>query len=251
MSDSNDNLIVVIGRGHSGTRMLSQMLYASGVYMGELLNHCGDTMPPQAMYHACHVIGGYVEQGDDRTWNFDNLHRREIDPRFEKSIRAYLKGVLASPMPHRGWKLPETTLAYPWIVRLFPSARYVYIVRDPRDCLLKSHSTDDLATFGVPSTGGDDTFVRRVTSWKYQYDIVKSTPTPERFFQVRYEDLVLDYDSVARQLEAFLGIPLARIVVDESRVGLWREDPRVLPHLGPVATAMRELGYDPTDGTDT
>ena len=35
-------LITVIGRGHSGTRAISQTLYASGVYMGSTLNPSGD-----------------------------------------------------------------------------------------------------------------------------------------------------------------------------------------------------------------
>ena len=32
------SLITIIGRGHSGTRAISHTLYASGVYMGRLLN---------------------------------------------------------------------------------------------------------------------------------------------------------------------------------------------------------------------
>ncbi len=44
------SLITIIGRGHSGTRMISHTLYGSGVYMGRTLNPSGDKVPPQALY---------------------------------------------------------------------------------------------------------------------------------------------------------------------------------------------------------
>lgn len=82
-----------------------------------------------------------------------------------------------------------------------------------------------------------------MASWKYQYEIVRATPEPERFMLVRYEDLVNDLDSSMRRLEDFLDLPLARIVIDRSRVGKWKRDPSVLPYLQPLADHMRELGY--------
>ena len=51
-----ENLITVIGRGHSGTRAISHTLYASGVYMGSQINPSGDKIPPFAMYDACRVM---------------------------------------------------------------------------------------------------------------------------------------------------------------------------------------------------
>ena len=59
------SLITIIGRGHSGTRAISHTLYASGVFLGNLLNRAGDKMPPQEMYDACKVIAKYVK------WNGD------------------------------------------------------------------------------------------------------------------------------------------------------------------------------------
>ena len=45
--------ITVIGRGHSGTRAMSQILAESGVWMGEPLNSSWDLVPPDSMYEAC------------------------------------------------------------------------------------------------------------------------------------------------------------------------------------------------------
>jgi sulfotransferase family protein len=245
MMHSKGQMITVIGRGHSGTRALSHTFQASRVYMGPLLNESGDVLPANDMYEACRIIAEHIRWTGGLTWDFDKLHEMRIDPRFEDLVRHYLRGVMSGKGPNRGWKLPETTLAYPWIVRMFPTAKYVHIVRDPRDGLLKAHrNTDDLAKFDVSYPETEDEMAKRVASWKYQHEIVKATPRPQHFLSIRFEDLVLDYERTMQQLEAFLGIPLARIVMDRTRVGQWKTDQRIVPYIGPIAGDMRELGYD-------
>lgn len=246
MASSPQQLIAVIGRGHAGTRILSHTFYASGVYMGHKLSDKGDTLPPDDMYAACRIISKYVHWTGGLTWNFDELHTMPIKAKFEDLVRRYLQYVLGAERANRGWKLPETTLAYPWIVRMFPEAKYVHIVRDPRDGLLKRHkNTDDLRQFNVPGPKLDDELAQRVESWKYQYDIVEATPPPEHFLSVRFEDLVLDHESTMRRLEDFLGIPLARIVIDQTRVGQWKAgDQRLVPYVAPLADEMREMRYE-------
>ena len=76
------SLITVIGRGHSGTRLISHTLYASGVYMGGLINASGDKMPPAALYDACRVMAKYVKWNGGLSWDFDALHTMDIDPEF-------------------------------------------------------------------------------------------------------------------------------------------------------------------------
>jgi hypothetical protein len=87
---------------------------------------------------------------------------------------------------------PETTLIFPWIVRMFPELHYINWVRDPRDCILGQHLTDDLADFGVPYDKTADERLRRAISWDYQVEIVRATPKPKRWTTVRFEDFVLD-----------------------------------------------------------
>jgi len=142
------SMLTIIGRGHSGTRAIAQTLYASGVYMGELLNPTGDMMPPDRMYDACRMISRHVRWDGDLAWNFDALHTMPIPPQFTQLVRNYLLPLLKKDLPQMGWKLPETTLAYPWLVRLFPDLKYIFWVRNPRDCILSDHLTDDLARLG-------------------------------------------------------------------------------------------------------
>ena len=160
-------LITIIGRGHSGTRSISHTLSASGVFMGEPLNVSGDLLPPQKMYDACRVFTKYVTYEGNNRWDFSKVRTCEIPGEFKTLIEEYLHSVLSSDAAYKGWKIPETTLVYPWIVRMFPDIRYIFWVRDPRDCILGSHLTDDLGDFGIPYEKTGDVRHDRAVSWLY------------------------------------------------------------------------------------
>jgi hypothetical protein len=237
------SIITVIGRGHSGTRALSHTLYASGVYMGRTLNASGDLVPPQDMYAACRVLARHVRWLGGLNWRFDDLHTMPIDPEFSRLIERYLDSVLSNTAAHKGWKIPETTLVYPWIIRMFPEIKYIFWIRNPRDCILNRHLTDDIRQFGVEYPPTEDDRLRRAISWKYQFDLVKSTPRPQHWLEVRFEDFVLRQEETLSRLEAFLGLKLARIIVRPEAVDRWRQDDGVnyFDFLGP---AMQEYGYE-------
>ena len=239
-------LITVIGRGHSGTRAISHTLYASGVFMGTTLNPSGDKVPPEAMYDACRVMAKYVRWMGGLSWGFAPLNTMEIDPEFKTLMNTYLADVLAIKSKHRGWKIPETTLVYPWIVRMFPEIKYIHWIRDPRDCILGVHGTDDLRNFGVEYPLTDDLRERRAISWLYQYKLMKSTPKPKNYILIRFEDFVLRHEETLARLEHFLGIPLARIVVQPDVVGRWKRD-RGQHSFEFLVDAMRENQYGEDD----
>ena len=237
------SLITIIGRGHSATRAMSQTLSASGVFMGNRINRSGDLLPPQPMYDACRVLARHVEWKGDLEWDFSQLHEMPIPDEFTDLIHTYLQSVLAAPAPKKGWKIPETTLAFPWILRMFPDIKYIFWVRNPRDCILGRHMTDDLRDFGIDYPETEDVRRRRAISWIYQYKLVKATPKPVNWIEVRMEDFVLRQEETLTQLEAFLGFPLARIPVHPETVGRYKTDDGVsmFDFLEP---AMREYGYN-------
>jgi hypothetical protein len=217
-------LITIIGRGHGGTRAMSHTLSESGVYMGAQLNGSGDLLPPGDMYEACRVMAKHVRHLGGMRWDFERLHTMPIDPAFTRLVESFLSSVLASDAPRRGWKLPETTLVFPWIVRLFPDIHYIHWVRDPRDSILGGHLTDDLGDFGIAYDRTDDLRLRRAISWKYQVEIVRATPKPARWTAVRFEDFVLKQEQTLSRLEGYLGFPLTRIPVRPDAVGRYRTD---------------------------
>ncbi|MGQ9553921.1 MAG: sulfotransferase family protein [Anaerolineae bacterium] len=236
-------MVTVIGRGHSGTRAISHTLYASGVYMGSCLNPSGDLIPPEDMYEACRVLARYVRWQGGLEWNWDDVLSMDIPDEFIGLINSFLSSVLKSPVEYRGWKIPETTLAFPWIVRMFPEIKYIFWIRNPRDCIIGRHITDDLGRFGIQYPATEDERLRRAISWKYQYDLVKAVPKPENWLEVRFEDFVLRQEETLVRLEDYLGIKLARVVVQPEAVDRWRRDEGV-NYFDFFAPAMKEYGYE-------
>ncbi len=242
-------MITVIGRGHSGTRALSHTLSESGVFMGEPLNKSGDLLPPEAMYDACRVFAPQVGWRGGLTWDWAEAQTSDIPAEFTDLIDRYLISVRESDADYKGWKIPETTLVFPWIARLYPDIKYVYWIRDPRDCILGHHLTDDLGDFYIPYLPTDDERLRRAISWKYQYDLVQATPKPKHWLEVRFEDFVLDQDATLARLSDFLGIPLAKVPVLPEAVGRWKQDTghHDFDFLEP---ALRQYGYELPQGAD-
>jgi hypothetical protein len=238
------SLITIIGRGHSGTRAMSHTLSASGVFMGEPLNVSGDLLPPEAMYDACRVLAPHVRWLGGLNWDWYTLHTMDIPAEFTRLIESYLKTVRTSTARRRGWKIPETTLVYPWITRMFsaPDTKYIFWIRDPRDSILGGHLTDDLRDFGISYPPTDNLYERRAISWKYQYDLVKATPRPAHWIEVRFEDFVLRQDETLARLEKFLGINLAKVPVNPQAVGRHLRDPKARS-FDFFEPALREYGY--------
>ena len=215
-------LITVIGRGHSGTRAMSHTLSESGVFMGEPLNGSGDLLPPQKMYDACRVFAQFVDYKGGLEWDFSRALSMEPTQEFKNLIEDYLVSVLSSQSENKGWKIPETTLVYPWIVKMFPDIRYIHWVRDPRDCILNSHLTDDLRKFGIDFPATDDIRENRAYSWRYQREIMKATPLPMHVLSLRFEDMVFEQDETLKKLEDFLGIKMAKIEMRTDSVGRYK-----------------------------
>ena len=244
-------MITVIGRGHSGTRAISHTLYASGVYMGQTLNPSGDLVPAFAMYDACRVFARYVKWNGDLSWDFSRALEAEIPPAFTRNLQRYLETVLNHNRLLKGWKVPESTLVFPWLTRLYPDTHFIFWVRNPRDCIIGSHKTDDMRDFGIqypappdePGEAQEDERLRRAISWKYQHDLVKATPKPKHWIEVRFEDFVTKQDETLQRLEAFLGIPLARIVMRQDTINRWQRDVGV-NYFDFLEPAMREYGYE-------
>lgn len=102
-------------------------------------------------------------------------------------------------------KLPLNTLLLPLIRRLFPQARYLFAVRDPRDvvlsCFMQSFEPNEAMRhfFTLESTVRYYTAVMDVGLRALQV-------FPQCIHRLRYEDLVEDTQAEARRLLAFLGL---------------------------------------------
>jgi hypothetical protein len=170
----------------------------------------------------------------------------DIPVEFTDLVNRYLTSVLESSAELKGWKIPETTLIFPWTVRLFPDIKYIYWIRNPRDCIIGRHKTDDLRAFGIEYPTTEDVRLRRAISWQYQYDLVRITPKPEHWIEVRFEDFVLRQDETLAILEDYVGMKLAKIPVRPEAVGRWQEDEGI-SYFDFLRPAMLAYGYQVPD----
>ncbi len=235
--------VTIIGRGHSGTRAISHTLTASGVFMGEPQNESGDLLPPEPMYQAVRIFAQKVKWLGGLEWDWTEVFKAAIDPEFDRLIKVYLLSLRNDHSRWKGWKIPETTLVFPWIVRLFPEIKYIFWIRNPRDCVIGGHITDDLLEWGIQYPQTEDIRLKRAISWKYQYDLVRATPKPLNWIEVRFEDFVLNQAETLGRLEEFLKIKLTTIPVKPETVGRWKTD-REVNYFSFFEPAMREYGYE-------
>jgi hypothetical protein len=99
------------------------------------------------------------------------------------------------------------------ILRRFPTARFVHVLRDPRDryASQKHHRT--------PGRGG---VAAGAAMWAQSARLADrhARVHPDRYHVVRYEDLVRSPERTVRQVCAFLDLPFdARLLPDASEVG--------------------------------
>jgi hypothetical protein len=92
--------------------------------------------------------------------------------------------------------------------RVFPEAKFLVALRDPRDVCLSCFTLNLPATIEIQRTSyfklSDivDKYVEEMTIWRTLAPLMQG-----RYLEVRYEDMVEDLESVARKTLDFLGVP--------------------------------------------
>jgi len=225
----------VIARGGSATRAIADSLKRSGINMGKT-NVFGDKPPYQIIYDLARLMCTDYMRVRGEEFDFTAALENPVPDVARHGIETYLSDIALVSGP-RGWKLPETVLIFPWLVRLYPDLWYIYWTRGVWD--LRNHKSDMLLVeWGVlPETR--DLMRLAALSWKLQYDIVAQTPRPARWLHVRMEDYVLDHNRTRARLEQFLGMSL----------DMTPPRPETVKKSTPLdyeftLAPMRELGYD-------
>lgn len=226
-----ENLVFVIGRGHSGTRAAAKLVESAGIFMGHPLNGTMDLVPePNRLYAAAKIAGGHVHvQYVDRTISVTapSLFNEPPPVEFVRNVMHYMLdgGILrALACGNRvGFKLPETTFCFPWIVRLFPRASYLIWGRNPRGVIRTPHGTDDLSEWnvaGVPAnlTPGS----AKALSCGVQMHLVLSAPQPERAVWTTLEEFCWRNDALKERISAVLGLNVRGPSADMNIAQKWR-----------------------------
>jgi tetratricopeptide (TPR) repeat protein len=119
-------------------------------------------------------------------------------------------------------KLPLNIVVLPLIKAVFPDAKIIFALRDPRDVILSCYQQ----RFGM--NVGMAQFLELERAAQY-YDVVmdlmmlcRARLSPD-LHQVRYEDVVGDLESAARGLTAFLGVPYDAAMLNYRETALKRD----------------------------
>ncbi|HEX5327975.1 MAG TPA: sulfotransferase, partial [Acetobacteraceae bacterium] len=97
-----------------------------------------------------------------------------------------------------GEKHPHMTMCLDRVEHMFPDARYIYLVRDPRDTAASIAKMRNVS------------FMEALNNWKVFSDLyeafVPRLPA-DRLLLVRYETLVANYEGEAARMLQWLGVP--------------------------------------------
>jgi hypothetical protein len=204
----------IVGRGRSGTTLLSRMLLRhsrivvapEGFFAMSLERRYGAGAWDEARVDA--FLRDLVLENRMRTWNLDLTALRSVlvsrlnTLRYAEVCRlVYAAAAERLGRTDAGWlgdKNPHYALLTSRIAACFPAARFVHIVRDPRDNICSYRTVP----FDVGNVGALAYRWRR-----YNEEILATARAfPDRFLRLRYEDLIADPRRELGRICAFLDL---------------------------------------------
>lgn len=185
--------VFLLGFLRSGTTLLEQVLASHPAVVtleekGPIAGAVQDYMPPP---HRLDALYKATEQEIDG-------HRK----RYWQSVRKHGIDPAGKVFVDKG---PIYTVDLPVILRLFPDAKILFAVRDPRDVVLSCFRTH----FELNSTTAE--FLTLESTAAFYADVMQLAEIyrkvlPMDLHEVRHEAFVDDFESEARRLCAFLGL---------------------------------------------
>ncbi len=166
-------------------------------------------------------------------------------------------------------KNPSYTFFIPAFIRVFPEAKFLVALRDPRDvcisCFMLPLYTISPGTAEYLSIESvTENYASLMSIWKTLAPLIA-----DRCIEVRYEDMVENLETISRRVVDFLNVPWNERVLQfnkhrrnnamraptyaevakpifKTAVGRWRNYQRYLePHLDKLAPFLKAFGYEP------
>ncbi len=253
-------LTLLGGHPRSGTTLLEQVLDS----------HPDIVSAEETEIFYNDAFGPLLSGHPDDTAMFDALAGTTTE-RLQQTRQNYFHNMEASlghPLASRLLidKNPSYTFLIPAFVRIFPEARLIIALRDPRDVVLSCFMQDlplnhaGAAFLDLKSTVAEYSALMDV--WCTIKPLLKNP-----WLEVRYEDMVDDLDSIARRTLGFLEVPWDKSVLNfdqharekvvrsptyadvakpvyKSAKGRWRHYQKYLePHLEKLEPFAKAFGY--------
>jgi hypothetical protein len=132
--------------------------------------------------------------------------------RWEQTFRRFLQTLLVKRSGRLVLKSPQHTFRLRQITRMFPQARFIHIVRDPRSVIPSTAhfwwSMYQVHGLQVPRREGLDEFVLKTFAEMHEeYEQTQDLIPPERLYELKYEDLVVDPVATVGQIYDYFGWP--------------------------------------------
>ena len=188
------------------------------------------------------------------TWAAGLEPRYEFDSAMVDRVMACLINAVLMPYCQarnkQRWaeKTPKNIYYLETLFTLFPEAKFIHMIRDPRDvyCSVRTKAAGTTPHWASisPKRSAED-WVRRISCGLMWRD------RPDRYLEVRYETLVEQPEATVRNLLIFLGEPWAPEMLEgtaiyDTSVGRWRQElsSSDVGEIEAVAgSVMAELGF--------
>lgn len=208
--NSGDDLILIGGAPRSGTTLLRAIIGASSNIF------CGPEL--RVIPSLCTLRDNIAGASADALSKGYGVSAAQLDAATAKTVSAFLTPATQNAGSRRvAEKTPTNALHFPTLRRLFPKAYLISIVRDGRDVvssLLQMNWRDDRTGERMPAT----TCPRSAAAlWAASVANDNHMIGDERFYSLRYEDLVRSPAAEIAKLFAFLGEPTPNLALYHDR----------------------------------
>lgn len=195
-SSSLPTPIFIVGMPRSGTTLLEKIISMSGDVFG-----AGElpTIPKISR-----LIKKVAESDADYPLNIENLTSEiisEAEAYYDKATKL-LRGEASFTVD----KMPHNFLHVGLIFRLFPKAKVINLIRDPRDIAISNFQQNFKAKYGgLGYSCCLDKIAHELNCYEKITDHWR-TIFGERILEIRYEDLVKDTEKTAKQVINYIGV---------------------------------------------
>lgn len=248
---------VIVGRGHSGTRIPAWICHHLGIRLGAdtRVHPSGDCTDLAFKHHIRKAAFTHVEARSGAELSPEVLNR------FQKAAHGFYQRL--SPQGERwGWKYPETAIIAPYVATTFPKAKMIYILRDGRDIAFKAHYTDNprhaLARAILRERNALDLphYLQAGLSWAFQvelFEAFRSAFPDASVLDLRFESLLQNPVDTGHKISEFLGIPMTESCIDYLSTAIdsskkhehHSEDVEKIHAVEKsIATTLRQVGYN-------
>ena len=264
--DVFESPVIMTGRGGSGTRMISEIARKLDIFLGNRLNFAGDSLEwVDLIYEYAIKKTIATTRGQQFSEDFSGMFLDKVQDILEAG-EYDLEGAW-------GWKLPETMLVVPEMMKLFPKAKLVHLVRHPvTSSLRRTHMT---SRYNNPigravlrgayhdirrnpkNIASDPEYFHNAVTWLYQvkrvHEFAMDNLSADNYHLVKFEDMMNEPLETSRKLTRFMaGVAndFVRPAVDNDRASsVDLSDPAIDEVWSICGAVAADIGYQPLGKT--